>query len=43
VQNNNQDIIEIVVDNIKATIKDDELPPVRKYQAIRLLRDLMKV
>jgi len=23
IQNNNQDIIEIVVDNIKATIKDD--------------------
>ena len=43
IQNNNQDIIEIVVDNIKATIKDDELPPVRKYQAVRLLRDLMKI
>lgn len=43
IQNNKQDIIEIVVDNIKATIKDDELPPIRKYQAIRLLRDLMKI
>ena len=38
----NQREIERIVDNIKATIKDDDLQPVRKYQAILLLRDLMR-
>lgn len=33
----------MVVDNIKSNIKDDENKPERKYQAIRLLRDLMKI
>ena len=41
IQNNNQKVIEIVIDNIKTTIKDDEYQPVRKYQSIKLLRDLM--
>ena len=43
IQNNNQKVIEIVIDNIKTTIKDDEYQPVRKYQSIKLLRDLMRI
>jgi hypothetical protein len=32
----------MIVDGIKSTIKNDDLQPVRKYQAILLLKDLMK-
>ena len=42
VSSSNQKAIEQIVDNIKATIKDEDLQPVRKYQAILLLRDLMR-
>ena len=42
VNSSNQDAIEQIVDNIKATIKDDDLQPIRKYQAVLLLSDLMK-
>jgi hypothetical protein len=31
----------MIVDNIKSTIKNEEFQPVRKYQAILLLKDLM--
>lgn len=38
----NQNVIEMIVDNVKETIKDDNVEPMRKYQAILMLRDLMK-
>lgn len=41
VSSSNQKAIEQLVDHIKATIKNEDLQPVRKYQAIRLLKDLM--
>ena len=31
----------MIVDNIKSTIKNEEFQPVRKYQAMLLLKDLM--
>jgi len=31
----------MIVDNIKATIKNEDLQPIRKYQAMLLLKDLM--
>jgi len=31
----------MVVDNVKSTIKDSDYQPIRKYQSIKLLRDLM--
>jgi hypothetical protein len=39
---NNQKVIEMVVDNVKSTIKDSDYQPIRKFQSIKLLRDLMK-
>lgn len=36
-----QKVIEMIVDNIKATIKNEDYQPVRKYQAMLLLKDLM--
>lgn len=31
----------MIVDNIKSTIKNEDYQPVRKYQAMLLLKDLM--
>jgi uncharacterized protein YutE (UPF0331/DUF86 family) len=42
ISSSNQKAIEQVVDYVKATIKDEDLQPIRKYQAILLLRDLMR-
>ena len=41
IRKSDQRVIEIIVDHLKATIKDDDFQPVRKYQAIMLLKDLM--
>jgi hypothetical protein len=32
----------MIVDNVKSTIKDSDYQPIRKFQSIKLLRDLMK-
>lgn len=31
----------MIVDHVKETIKDDDIEPMRKYQALVMLRDLM--
>lgn len=41
VSSSNQKAIEQIVDTVKATIKNEDFQPVRKYQAILLLKDLM--
>lgn len=40
-KDSDQKVIEMIVDNIKSTIKNEDFQPVRKYQAILLLKDLM--
>lgn len=42
IRGSDQKVIEMIVDNIKATIKNEDLQPIRKYQAILLLKDLMQ-
>lgn len=41
-RSSNQKVIEMIVDHVKETVKDEDVEPMRKYQAIQMLVDLMK-